>query len=97
MPTPEQVAENRAAFEAAQAEAEATGGTVCGTWDRTGRPRYFVVPKETQDRDVVDHAFTLKNERPMSDGERALLLLTEERLGRLAQPQSGLVELTSGA
>lgn len=84
-PTPEQLAENRRAFEEAKQEAETTGGMVCGTILPDGRPCYYVVPSDSDDLDLVKRAFALKNGREMTQGEQLLVEMARQRIGALAR------------
>lgn len=79
--TPQQLEENKAAFEAAKAEAAETGGMVCGTYDPSGRPRYFVVPREADDLDLAKQSFALKHGRAMSPTEETLTAMAADALG----------------
>jgi hypothetical protein len=59
-------------FAAARAEADATGGTVCGAFKPTGEPVYFVTPKDPSDQLVEEAAFLIRNGHRPTETERTL-------------------------
>lgn len=79
-PTPAELAEVKAEFERCKAEAERTGGVVCGTYRSDGRPVYWVAPRDgvpaEDDRAGEDTAFErLHGRRP--EVERKLMSLAK--------------------
>lgn len=62
----------KADYERAVAEARATDGMVCSTVLSSGRPVYFVVPKDAPDASIEAFAFRLREGRHLTEGERIL-------------------------
>lgn len=71
------------AFDRAKASADsAEGHMVVGSMLETGEPVYFVLPSDTPDEVVQDHAFLARHGRPRSDSERRIAAMAARVKGR---------------
>jgi len=70
---------NRKRFRRTKAEADATGGTVCGFVQPNGEPVYFVVARDATPEDVEREVFRRRYGRDPDLGELAIMSVMARR------------------
>lgn len=75
---------NRRRFRRAQIEADSTGQMVCATIGKGGKPIYFTLPRDADDKIGEAKAFELRHGRPVTQAENMLKLAAEARVGQVA-------------